>query len=424
MKRVLIISYYWPPAGGISVLRSLKITKYLRQFGWEPVVYTAENADYPYLDNGGFKDIPEGIEIITHPIMEPFKVFKFLTGRKKEDALNSIVQVRTKEKNFLDTFGIWLRGNFFIPDARSLWIKPSVKKLKNYLKENPVDAIFSDGPPHTNTRIAYFLAKKLNIPWLADFQDPWTQADYYKMMLITPLAHKIHSNMEQAVFTQANKITIASPTWKKDLESIGANNVDVIYYGYDEDDFKNLTKKKDKNNFDIAHIGLLGIDRHPEYLMECLGNIDTNKKIRIHLAGQVDQQVKADLQNTDKIEVIYYGMIDRNKALQLGMNSDLLLLPLNKAENAKGRLPGKIYEYLRMKNLILALGDSDGDASHIIKECNLGECIEYDDKNGLQKFLKEIITNPVEINPNDEKIQSFSNENQTKKIANYLDEII
>jgi glycosyltransferase involved in cell wall biosynthesis len=282
MKRVLIISYYWPPAGGISVLRSLKIAKYLRQFGWEPVIFTAENADYPYLDQGGFKDIPDGAEVIKHPIVEPFKIFKWITGRKKEDALNSIVQVRTKKKNILDTIGIWLRGNFFIPDARSLWIKPSVKHLKKYLRQHPVEAVFSDGPPHTNTRIAYHLAKDLNIPWLADFQDPWTQADYYQMMLITPIAHKIHAKMEQKVFQQADKMTIASPSWKTDLESIGAENVDVIYYGYDEDDFKDLTKTKDSNTFNIAHIGLLGIDSYPQHLMDSLNNIKTDKKIKIH----------------------------------------------------------------------------------------------------------------------------------------------
>ncbi|SMG52981.1 Glycosyltransferase involved in cell wall bisynthesis [Marivirga sericea] len=423
MKKVLIITYYWPPSGGISVLRALKIAKYLREFGWEPVIFTAENAHYPYYDESGFVDIPEGITVIKHPIIEPFKVFKWLTGRKKEDALNSIVQVRDKKQNFLDKLGIWVRGNFFIPDARSLWIKPSVKYLKKHLKENPVDAIFSDGPPHTNNRIAYFLSKELGIPWLADFQDPWTQADYYQMMYITKTAHKIHSKMEQGVFQQAKKITIASPTWKKDLESIGAKNVDVIYYGYDEDDFKDLVKNQEGEYFDIVHIGLLGIDRNPVGLVEILSKIKSDRKIRVILAGQVDQQVKKELGGNKNVEVVYKGIISRKESLQLAMEAHLLLLPLNKANNAEGRLPGKLYEYLRTYNPILCLGKSNGDAAKIINKCKIGSSFEYEDIKGIRNFIEDLIQKPNSINVDKKEIETYSNKKQTQKISNYLNEI-
>ncbi|WMN06397.1 glycosyltransferase [Marivirga arenosa] len=423
MKRVLIITYYWPPSGGISVLRSLKIAKYLRQFGWEPIVFTAENAHYPYYDESGFKDIPQGINVLKQPIVEPFKIFKWLTGRKKEDSLNSIVQVRDKKQNFLDKLGIWIRGNFFIPDARSLWIKPSVRYLKKYLKENKIDAIFSDGPPHTNNRIAYHLAKDLNLPWLADFQDPWTQADYYQMMYITNFAHKIHSKMEQDIFRKAKKITIASPSWKKDLESIGAKNVDVIYYGYDEDDFKDLKRDHDNNFFDIVHIGLLGIDRNPEGLLETLSQIKSSRKIRIILAGQVDQQVKKELSANKSVEVIYKGIISRKESLQLAMNAHLLLLPLNKADNAAGRLPGKLYEYLRTYNPILCLGKSNGDAAKIIQDCQIGNSFEYEDLTGIKNFVETLLSQPNSIKIDKSVIETFSNENQTRKLSQYLNEI-
>ena len=151
-KKVLIITYNWPPAGGITVLRCLKIAKYLRYFGWEPVIYTADNAQYPYLDNSNEKDIPDGITIIKKPIIEPFGLFQKLSGRKKNVPVNNIIHVREK-KSLLDNLGIYVRGNYFVPDARFLWIKPSVKFLKTYLEQNPVDAIFTDGPPHTNTVI-------------------------------------------------------------------------------------------------------------------------------------------------------------------------------------------------------------------------------------------------------------------------------
>lgn len=420
--KVLVISYYWPPSGGISVLRSLKIVKYLRKFGWEPVVFVPSNAHYPYLDDTNLSEVPEGITVIRRPIIEPFKLFKLFTGRKKDQPLNSIVQVRDKKLSILDKIGIWIRGNFFIPDARALWVKPSVKFLISYLKDHPVDAIFTDGPPHTNTYIANKIKEKTGIPWLSDYQDPWTQVDYYSMLMIGKRADRIHKRMEQECLRNADKITIASPTWKKDIESIGARNVEVIYYGFDESDFRNL-KKESSEYFDIVHIGLLGIDRYPEEFFRVLESFN-NPKIRLILAGQVDVEVQKGLQSLKNVTVDFRGTIPRNEALQLAMNADLLLLPINKADNAGGRLPGKLYEYLRTYNPILALGDSTGDSAQIIDQTKTGVTIRYDDVKSQKELLASLMAGDFPFSPNKELINSFSNENQTKKIAEYLYEIV
>jgi hypothetical protein len=153
-KRVLFITYYWPPAGGIGVLRCLKIVKYIRDFGWEPVVYTAKDAQYSVIDQSNDSHVPPGIEILKHPIIEPFNFYKMITGRKKDAPLLNVLNANEGKTGLMHDFSVWVRSNFFIPDARSLWINPSVKFLLKYLKENPVDAIFTDGPPHTNTMIA------------------------------------------------------------------------------------------------------------------------------------------------------------------------------------------------------------------------------------------------------------------------------
>lgn len=428
-KRVLIVTYYWPPAGGITVLRCLKFAKYLRDFGWEPVIYTALNPSYPYLDEWNNKDVPAGIEVLKQPIIEPFDLFKKLSGRKKTESLNNVVHVRDK-KSLIDDFAIWVRGNFFIPDARSLWAKPSVKFLNKYLKEHPVDAILSDGPPHTNTWIAYQVAEHNNIPWLADFQDPWTQVDYYALFKIWKWADQKHKRMEQLCLQRANKITIASPTWKKDLEDIGAENVEVIYYGYDEDDFKKLSKNT-AQKFVISHAGLLGFDRSPGTFIKAMQRLIAERPnishlLELSLAGQVDFSIvelikSAGLeQNTN-----YLGLISRMDALQLMLDSQLLLLPLNKADNAKGRLPGKIYEYLRAESTILVFGPIDSDAAKIIEDTQRGACFTYENEEGIYTFLKEQFENwekGVTLNTSGE-IESFSNKNQTKRIAAYLDEI-
>ena len=427
MKKVLIISYYWPPAGGISVLRTLKFTKYLRKFGWEPIVYAPKNANYPYFDENNFKDIPEEIKVIQKKIIEPFNAFKFITGRKKNDSSNPVYA--TSKRNFLDNFSIWLRGNFFIPDARSLWIKPSVKFLTGYLKENSVEAILTDGPPHTNTVIGMRLAQKFNLPFLADFQDPWTQVDYYKMMKIGKRADKKHKLLEQEVFNTANKITIASPTWAKDIETIGAKNVDTVYYGYDEDDFKDMLKKNETDKINILHAGILGKDRNPEIFFKVLHDLiqktpDLKEKIKINFAGTIDISVKKEIEK-NKLSYNFndLGNLPRKKVLDLMVNSNILLLPINKADNAKGRLPGKLYEYLRAQTPILAFGNKDSDVEIILEMTKTGYLFEYEDYQGIYEFLDNLINQKVRFEPNINEIGTFTVENQTKKIAEYLNEI-
>jgi glycosyltransferase involved in cell wall biosynthesis len=366
MKRVLIISYYWPPSGGIGVLRNLKFVKYLHFFGWEPIVYIPKNAQYPYLDNNNFNDVPKDLTIISQPIIEPYSLFKLVTGKSKNIPLNNPVAVRNDKLKATDKLGIWLRGNFFIPDARMLWIKPSVKFLLRFLKDYKIDAIFTDGPPHTNTRIGSLLKSKTGIPWLADFQDPWTQVDYLQRFKLTKWAWKRHEAMEQFTFKMADKITSASPRSAKQLQDIGANDVSCIYYGYDEDDFKNA--KQNKNvKFNITHAGLLGIDRKPDGLFEALQFLKKkypsfNSTLEITLVGQVDYEVLQTFKSFGlQKNLNQLGTISRKNVIDIILNSWVLLLCINKAENADGRIPAKIFEYIRTGNPILALGPSDSD---------------------------------------------------------------
>jgi glycosyltransferase involved in cell wall biosynthesis len=368
--------------------------------------------------------------VLTHPITEPFKLFKKISGRGKDESLNNIVHVRTRKQSWIDKLGIWIRGNFFIPDARSLWIRPSVKYLSAYLKSNPIDAIFADGPPHTNNVIAMKLSKKHGIPYLADFQDPWTQVDYYELFPITSWADKKHKRLEQVVFRQASKITIASPSWKTDLEQIGAENVDVLYWGYDEEDFSDLDAIENPY-FSITHIGLLGFDRNPEILFKVLGDLkegngEFSKDLKIILAGQIDYSVKKTISEYNLApNVEYHGIIDAISALRLAKGSSLLLLLLNKAKNAKGRLPGKLYEYMRLRRPVLTLGLKNSDAEQIIRETASGASFEYDDTGKIRDYImesyKKFKKNNLSLTTGD--ISFYSVENQTRRLAEFLSEI-
>jgi glycosyltransferase involved in cell wall biosynthesis len=324
---------------------------------------------------------------------------------------------------------MWVRGNFFIPDARFMWIKPSIAYLSDYLKNNPVDAIFTDGPPHTNTVIGMRLSQRFGIPWIADFQDPWTQVDYYADLYIGKRADKKHKALEQEVFHTAKKITIASPTWKADLESIGAKNVDVLYYGYDEADFVGFQPVKNEV-FTIVHAGLLGSDRNPIGFFESLGKLieqhpDLAAKVQIQLAGEVDYSVRKTIEENGLARVTkYVGMISRQEVLKLYEASSLLLLPINKASNAKGRIPGKLFELLRTGKPIVVFGQEDGDVKHLVEEKRHGSSFEYMDNTSIGVYLEKVLMNNEFENFDPSlSVEEFSNRRLTEKVAHLLNEI-
>lgn len=424
-KKVIFVTYYWPPAGGIGVLRCLKIAKYLRSFDWEPVIFTSTQDSYQFIDDQN--EVPGNIEVIRVHGFNPTETFKSISGRKKEVPLVDITVTPATKHKWLDKLGIWIRGNFFIPDARSFWARPAIRAIEEWLQRNNCHAIFSDGPPHTNTLVALKIANKYGIPWLADFQDPWTQADYYGHMKIGWIANKIHQSMERKVLQRANLVTIASPSWAVDLKELGRSNAEVLYYGYDESDFIDY-RPENKPGFIVFHGGLLGRDRNPTPFIQAIAKLKDQIErdigpLQIRLAGGVDDGVIQDFKNAglgSNLELL--GMISRKDVLLEISTSHLLILPINRAANAKGRIPGKLFELMRSQKPILALGPTDGDVSKLLEATGTGKTFTYEDYSGCQEFLSELISGSSP--PFDwPKIMAsdFSNEKLSAQVAEWLD---
>ncbi len=430
MKKVLIISYYWPPAGGIGVHRCLKFAKYLREFGWEPVIFTADNPEYPVLDEGNYKDVPDGAVILKSKIWEPYNIFKFFTGKKKEDRIHNVFLEEEKHGAF-HKIGIWIRGNIFIPDARKFWIRPSVNFLLKYLNDNPIDAIFTNGPPHSNHMIAYGIKKELGIPWHADFQDPWTQVDYFPQLMLNPLSRKIHEAMEQRVFKNADKITICSDTWKKDLESIGARDVDVIVWGYDEDDFKNISDSPSPK-FTLSHFGSLGPDRNARTLWKALSILkheseSFSKDLEIELVGFIGHSILDEINSLGLFENLKVSEhIPRSETLARMCAAPVLLLILNDMPNVNGRLPGKLFEYLASRRPIIVIGPEDSDAAKIVAGVNAGTACGFNDLDKTVSTVRELYKKykSGSLHKNSSDISIYSNKNLTKKLAGFLDGMV
>ncbi|MAB57485.1 MAG: glycosyl transferase family 1 [Aequorivita sp.] len=423
MKRALIITYYWPPAGGPGVQRWLKFVKYFREFGVEPIVYAPENPNYPLIDENFASEIPSDIEVLKQPINEPYRFAKLFSKKKTKQMSSGIIS--KKEISAVEKLMLYVRGNFFIPDARVGWVKPSVKLLSKYIAENPVDVVITTGPPHSLHLIGMQLQKDLNVKWIADFRDPWTTIHYHKSLRLNKASERKHKALEASVLKAADIITVTSPTTKKEFEMITETPIEVITNGYDisgKIDFEMDSK------FSISHIGSLLSERNPEFLWKVLAEIcreDTSFKndLQLKFAGAVSEEVKQSLENFQLIKNCeFLGYVSHSEALRLQHKSQVLLLvEINSAET-RAIIPGKLFEYLAAKRPIIALGPKESDIEGIINETKSGKFFSYWDDDELKTEILQLYKDfkKGELKVASEGIEKYSRRELTRQMASLI----
>lgn len=435
MKRVLIITYYWPPSGGSGVQRWLKMSKYLPEYGWQPVIYTTENAEYPIIDHSLEKDVAPNIEVIRRPINEPYSAYKKFLGIKKEETVKmGFIQEKEKNKSWKSDLTLWVRGNFFIPDARCGWVKPSVRFLKEYLNEHPVDAIISTGPPHSMHLIALKLKEALGLPWIADFRDPWTEIDYYNDLHLTAWADRKHHRLEQEVLTKADKVVTVAPDGARRLGRLGNRNVRTIYNGFDRDDDAQ-TPVNLSEQFTITYLGVLSKIQNPSNLWQALAELikedsGFDKNLKINMIGQIDSAVVSSIDENGLTQHVAYSPYmphDQVSAVHRSSTLLLLLLMPDSEPRAKGLLTGKLFEYMASGRPILCIGPEDGDAARILRETGAGQTISFEDKEKMKEALKNLyqryLENTLEGNTNP-KVENYSRQVMTQQYATLLNQAI
>ena len=430
MKRVLIITYYWPPSGGSGVQRWLKMSKYLPENGWQPVIYTADGAEYPVEDPSLEKDVCAEAEVIRRPIVEPYNFYKKFLGIKKDQKVKAgFIDETGKQQGWKERLSVWIRGNFFIPDARCWWVKPSVKYLKAYLKDHPVDAIISTGPPHSMHLIAMKLKEALGLPWIADFRDPWTEIDFYDELHLSKWADRKHHRLEHEVLTKADKVVAVGWDMAEGLKRLGASHVDVIPNGYDWDTQAKNNVTPLSSDFTLTHIGIIGSNRNEHLFWKALGELKAADpqfaaKLRIRLIGQIDQSVVQSIEsnglknNTEFIPYIPHDQIQAQQA-----SSQVLLLFINNTPNAKGILTGKLFEYIAAGRPILCIGPEDGDAARLLDKTQAGTTVGFENKEKMKAIIKGLyqsyLENGLPSNRNKE-IEKYSRKALAGEFANLL----
>lgn len=383
--KVLIITYYWPPAGGSGVQRWLKFVKYLQGFNIQPIVYTISNPRYPTIDDSLLNEIPENIEVLKHPIWEPTDLLFWKRELQQEGGISN-----ASKNSFLS----FIRGNFFIPDPKLFWIKPSVKYLQSYLNKNDVDVIISTGPPHSMHLIAEKLHQKNDVKWLADFRDPWSDIYYNKDFKELSFVKNRNKKLEKSVLKKADCVLTVSNALKKEFSKY-ANRVEVVTNGFD-DDFLEPSKVLLDEKFTISYIGLLPKQSNPENLFRvlqvlCSQHKDFEKDLQLNFIGDISDVVKTAVCNNKlKENTRFIDYVDHTKAIEYQQKAQVLLLLIPNVKKCKGILTGKLFEYLSAKRPILAIGPEDGDLADVIEDTNAGIIVDFDNDDKLSSEILKL----------------------------------
>jgi len=422
--KLLIITYYWPPAGGPGVQRWLKFVKYLPDFNIQPIVYIPKNPTYPIIDEGLQSEVSDQAIILKNKIYEPYGLASFF-GKSKTKKISSGIIPNQRKQSFFERALLYIRGNLFIPDARFLWVKPSVNYLKKYIEENNIDTIVTSGPPHSLHLIGLQLKKDLNIKWFADFRDPWTTIGYHKSLKLSASSAKKHKALEKEVLNSADTIIVTSKTTKTEFQALTSKPIEVITNGYD---VEKIEKQTLDEKFTLAHIGSFLSERNPVILWQALqelvtDNTDFKNDFRLKLIGATSQEV-LDTISEHKLNnyIQNLGYLSHQEAVEHQRKSQVLLLIEINSEDTKSIIPGKLFEYMVSERPIVAIGPQDSDFAEIITATNTGVFFTYEEKERLKevllKYYLQYKTHNLKVNA--VGLQQYSRKSLTQQLAKLI----
>lgn len=400
MAKVLIITYYWPPSGGSGVQRWVYFARHLRELGFEPIVISVDEtkASYKFIDES-FGNLVKEVEVHKTDTFEVLKLYSKIMGG---DDRKFIPQGFAGEKKpgFFQRVSRFIRGNFFIPDARVGWVKYARVKAEEIIKREGIKTVITTGPPHSTHLVGLHLKKKLYINWFADLRDPWTEIYYNELLFQTNYAKSVNKRLEKKVLETANKVTTVGPTLAAlladKLASTQKAKVNVLYNGYDSDKMAGLPAYTKSNKFIISFIGILSdsqpinafVDGLRLFFMEV---DDAINNVEFHSAGEVSNGIEQNLLQVMPVaHIVKHGYLPHQKALAQMSASDLLFNSLAEMPESKLLISGKLMEYLASGRPVLCLGDTGGDAANLLNKFERSAIFARDEAEKIAAFIKDI----------------------------------
>ncbi|MFL2620506.1 MAG: glycosyl transferase family 1 [Flavobacteriaceae bacterium] len=422
-KKVLIISYYWPPAGGPGVQRWMKFVKYLPEYNIKPILYIPENPNYPIYDYSLNDEVSEKLEIIKNPITE---ISNIISNSKSLNLIRSGNIPNPKEQSLFQRLLFFIRGNLFIPDMKILWKNKSIDFIENYLSKTKIDVVITTGPPHSLHLIGYELKKRLNIKWISDFRDPWVNLNYLNRFHLLPSVKRRHKKLRDKVLINSNSVIVTSEKLKKLYKEI-APNIFKITNGYDyEYSTVNIDSK-----FSISHIGSLYPERNPKYLWDiideiCINNEEFRSNLQINFIGNTSEKIIKYLSNkTFKSCVKFFDYVDYKRAIEFMCSSQILLMVEVNDNDSSYAIPGKLFDYLNSKRPIIAIGPDRSEVNQILYDTNAGKFFNYNESINLKLHIENLY-NQYEmgsISYDAKNISIYRRKNLTEELSKIINKV-
>ncbi|NRB65220.1 MAG: glycosyltransferase family 4 protein [Saprospiraceae bacterium] len=423
-RKILVITYYWPPAGGPGVQRVVKFVKFLPHFGYEPIVLTVKDGEYPAIDHSLQAEVSSEVNVIRTPTLEFFSLFKKLTGRPQKAGITTTI-LKAENPSWKDKIFRWIRYNLFFPDARIGWRRYALRAARQIIQSEKPVLIFCTSPPHSAQWIARQLHQETKIPWVADFRDPWTDAYWLSGLKNYPRALRKNTAMEKAVLSDASAIVTVSKGYQELLQKTN-NSPILIRNGFDHTDFR--IQKKANAKFRIVYTGSLSQIQMPDNFLKAIANLDSSvqENIQFDLFGAIDPFFFHRATELGIRHLVHEkGYIPHDQAVGEMIQADLLLL-LTPKTPSKGMTPLKLYEYLAAGPFILGIGDVNSDPANILQAFEGGIYVSYQEE--LTAFLnnqfKEWKQNPEKIRTPNARVTELDRKELTRKLASVFDDII
>lgn len=424
MKKVLIITYYWPPAGGPGVQRWLKFVKYLPEFNIKPIVYCPKNPAYPTFDYSLYRDLSDELTVLKHPINEPMKVLNKFFRDKINNYSKGIIP-KVNKQSLLDRLLIFIRGNFFVPDSRIFWVRPSVKYLSNYISNNQIETIITTGPPHSTHLIGMELKSKFKLKWFSDFRDPWTAIGYHDNLKLNSIIKKKHFKLEKVVLSKSDHIIVTSNRTKILFSDYTTSPITVITNGFDTEIENKVTLDE---NFTLTHVGFLSNDRNPQILWNVLSDLVNElkgfkEKFKLVLVGDTSPEILDSINLAGLNSYLkLIGTVSHLEAIKYQNQSQLLLLLEANTIAASYIIPGKLFEYLSANRPIVAIGPEFSDIQPIISQTSTGEYFNYQEYEKLKSHILFLFSlyNEKSLKITANNIENYSRYNCTKQLSEIL----
>jgi glycosyltransferase involved in cell wall biosynthesis len=423
MKKVLFITYYWPPSGGPGVQRALKLSRYLSDFGWIPVILTVRDGDYPAVDRSLIKTAPD-LKVFHTSSIEPFRLYRSFTGKNQKDAIPTFVLNRDKTERFSDRLSKWVRANLFIPDGRVGWVPFAVIRGLEIIRSEKIRLIFSTSPPHSLQLTAWFLAKKANLPWITDFRDPWTEAFWISGRL-TKISKALNQRLESAVFKNAAFITTVSTGLSKYFYEKHNRRCEVIYNGFEQI----YADRVRSESFTILFIGHLSSFQNPDPLFRAIMQMPKkmSQKIEIRFIGQIFQEFQPLFQRYTGLKIAVSDYLPYDQLMEKARLASMLFRPVAKSEYASANIGTKMFDYLSLRKPILAIGPRDSVSEMILKETESGQIFDENEIKAMGEYISKYFTlwekeGTVLLN-NISRLRKYSTRYSVEKLANLFNQV-